>query len=66
MGLIGDEKGGVDGLHAGGAGEGPHEPVVDAVRVVGMHAGQVADPIPDHKLDHAYHTPGKEKEMKKS
>jgi len=40
-------------LHAAGTGEAPHEPVVDALHVVGVHAGQVP-----HTVAHAelYHT----------
>ena len=53
--LVGDEEGGVDGLHAGGAGEAPHEPVVDALGVVGVHARQVAHAVADAELDHADH-----------
>ena len=37
-----------------------HQPVVDAVGVVGVHAGQVADPVADDELDHADHAPVKE------
>ncbi len=57
--LVGDEQRGVHRLHAGWAGEGAHEPVVDAVRVVGVHAGEVADAVADHELDHADDTSGK-------
>ena len=56
--LIGDKEGGVHRLHAGGAGEATHEPVVDAVGVVGVQAGQVANTVSDHKVDHTYHTSG--------
>ena len=55
MRLVGDEEGGVDGLHAGRAGEAPHEPVVDALGVVGVHARKVADAVADAELDHADH-----------
>ena len=57
--LVGDEEGGVDGLHAGRAGEAPHEPVVDALGVVGVHARKVADAVADAELDHADHAPEK-------
>ena len=53
MCFVGDEQGCIHWLHAAGAGEAAHEPVVDALRVVGVHAGQVADTVADHKLDHA-------------
>ncbi len=57
--FVRDQQGGVDGLHAGGAGEAAHEPVVDALGVVGVHAGQVAHPVAYAELDHADHAPGK-------
>ena len=55
--LVGDEEGGVDGLHARRAGEAPHEPVIDALGVVGVHAREVADAVADAELDHADHAP---------
>ena len=55
--LILTQEGGVHRLHAAGAGEAPHEPVVDAVHVVGVHAGQVPHRVPDVELDHADHAP---------
>ena len=55
--LILTQEGGVHRLHAAGAGEAAHEPVVDAVHVVGVHAGQVPHRVPDVELDHADHTP---------
>ena len=60
MRLVGDEEGGVDGLHAGGTGETPHEPIVDALGVIGVHARKVADAVADAELDHADHAPAKE------
>jgi hypothetical protein len=36
----------------GGTGKAAHQPVVYAVRVVGMHTGQVANLVTDHELDH--------------
>lgn len=56
MSLIGDEEGCVDGLHAGGAGEAPHQPVVDAVGVICVHARKVSDRVADREFDHADHT----------
>ena len=55
--LVGDEKGGVDGLHARRAREAPHEPVVDTLGVVGVHARKVADAVADAELDHTDHAP---------
>ena len=63
MSFICDEKSRVDWLHAGRAGEGSHEPVIDAVRVVRVHAGQVRDAVANHKFDHTYHT-SREKKKK--
>ena len=64
MRLVGDEESGVDGLHAGRTGEAPHEPVVDALGVVGVHARKVADAVADAELDHADHAPERKKEKK--
>ena len=44
-------------LHAAGTGEAPHEPVVDALHVVGVHAGQVPHTVPHAELDHADDAP---------
>lgn len=55
VGLVGGQQGGVHGLHARGAGEGAHEPVVDAVRVVDVHAGQEPHRVAHRKLPHADH-----------
>lgn len=44
-------------LHAGGAGEGAHEPVVNAAEVVEVHAREEADGLANNKLHHAYWTP---------
>ena len=62
--LVGDEEGGVDGLHARRAREAPHEPVVDTLGVVGVHARKVADAVADAELDHADHAPERKKERK--
>ena len=55
--IILTQEGGVHRLHAAGAGEAPHEPVVDAVHVVGVHAGQVPHTVPHAELDHADDAP---------
>ena len=62
VGLICGQQGGLYRLHTGGAGEGAHEPAVDAVQVVGVEAGQEANGISTLKLHHADHTPGGETE----
>ena len=47
----------VDWLHAGGTGEGPHEPVVNAADVVEVHAREKPNGITDYKLHHTYWAP---------
>lgn len=56
VGLVGGQQGGVHGLHAGRAGEGAHEPRVDAVHVIDVHAGQEPDGVAVLKVQHADHT----------
>ena len=56
VGLVGGEQCSIHRLHAGGAGEGAHEPVVYAVLVVGVHTGQVAQWVSQDELSHTYHT----------
>lgn len=56
VGLVGGEQGSIHGLHAGGAGEGPHEPVVYTVHVVDVHTGQEPDGVAVYKVQHADHT----------
>lgn len=51
--MIRIDEGRVNGLHARGAGERAQEPVIDADRVVGVHAGQVAHLLPQDQLHHA-------------
>lgn len=53
VGLIGGEQGSIHGLHAGRAGEGPHEPVVYTVHVVDVHAGQEPNGVAVYKVQHA-------------
>ena len=47
----------VDWLHAGGTGEGPHEPVINAADVVEVHARKETNGITDYKLHHTYWAP---------
>lgn len=61
VGLVGGEKGGIHGLHAGGAGEGTHQPVVYAVHMVDVHARQESDRVPINKVQHTDHAPEKHK-----
>lgn len=48
----------VDPLHAGGAGEGAHEPLVSALHVVVVHAREESDWVPHVELHHANWAPG--------
>lgn len=57
VGLVGGEQRSIHWLHAGGAGEGAHQPVIYTVHVVDVHAWQEPDGIPIHKVRHANHTP---------
>ena len=45
-------------LHAGGAGEGSHEPLVCTLHVIVVHTREEPDRIPHAELHHAYGTPG--------
>lgn len=57
VGLIGGEQGSIHRLHAGGAGEGSHQPVVYTVHVVDVHTRQEPDGVPVYKVQHTDHTP---------
>ena len=59
VGLVGGKQCGVHRLHAGGAGEGSHQPVVYTVHVVDVHARQEPDRVPIHKVHHTDDTPVK-------
>ena len=59
VGLVGRKQSGVHRLHAGGAGEGSHQPVVYTVHVVNVHAGQEPDGVTIHKVHHTDDTPVK-------
>jgi len=61
--VIGGEQGGVHGLHAGGAGEGSHQPVVYTVHVVDVHTRQESDGVPINKIQHADHASKKKDEI---
>lgn len=56
VGLIGGEQRSVHRLHAGGAGEGPHQPIVYTVHVVDVHAGQEPDGVSVNKVHHTNDT----------
>lgn len=53
--LVGGEQGGIHGLHAGGTGEGSHQPVVYTVHVVDVHARQESDRVSVNKVQHTDH-----------
>ena len=64
----GSDETSVDPLHARGAGEGAHEPVIDAVEVVVVHAGEEADGLACCIVHHTDGTPeggGEEREKGK-
>lgn len=56
VGLVGREQGSIHRLHAGGAGEGSHQPVVYTVHVVDVHTRQESDGVPIYKVQHTDHT----------
>ena len=62
VGLVGGEQGSIHRLHAGGAGEGSHQPVVYTVHVVDVHTWQEPDGVPVYKVQHTDHA--SEKEMR--
>lgn len=55
-GLVGTEKSRVNGFQTGRAREGAHEPIVDAVCVVGVHARQITNAVSHAEVYHADHT----------
>lgn len=57
VGLVRGEERSVDWFHAGRTGEGAHEPVVYAVHVVDVHAGQEPDGVAVYKVHHTNHAP---------
>ncbi len=60
VGLVGRQQSCVNGLHAGRASKGTHEPVVNTVFVISMHTRQETQTIAHHELQHADHTPAKQ------
>lgn len=52
VGLVGGKQRSIHRLHARGAGEGSHQPVVDTVHVVDVHAGQEPDRVSVDKVHH--------------
>lgn len=63
VGFIRREQGCIHRLHAGGTGEGPHQPGVDAIHVVNVEAGQEPNRIAVLKIHHADYTPGAERNI---
>lgn len=56
VGFIRGQQGRIYRLHAGGAGEGAHQPGVNAIHVVDVKAGQEPNRIAKLKIHHADHT----------
>jgi len=52
VGVVGNQKCSIHWLHTARAGEAPHQPVIDTLHMVGVHAGQVAHWVPHIELDH--------------
>lgn len=65
VGLVGGEQCCIHWLHAGGAGEGAHEPRVNTVHVVDVHARQEPDRVSVFKVQHTDHTPGRKTNTQK-
>lgn len=59
VGLVGGKQCSIHRLHARGAGEGPHQPVIDTVHVVDVHAGQEPDRVSVDKVHHTDDTPAR-------
>lgn len=55
VGLVGGEQGSIHRLHAGGAGEGSHKPIIYTVHVVDVHTWQEPDGVPINKVQHTDH-----------
>lgn len=62
VGFIRGEQRCIYRLHAGRAGEGTHQPGVNAIHVVDVKAGQEPNGITVLKIHHADHTSGAERE----
>ena len=61
--FIRGEERGIDGLHAGGTREGAHQPVINTVLVVHMHAGKESQHVSQCELHHADDTSGNKKQQ---
>lgn len=57
VGLVGGKQCSIHRLHARGASEGSHQPVIDTVHVVDVHAGQEPDRVSVDKVHHTDDTP---------
>lgn len=57
VGLVVGKQRRIHRLHAGGAGEGSHQPFVYTVHVVDVHAGQEPDGVSVHKVHHTDDAP---------
>ena len=65
--FVSDKKSCVNGFHTGWASETSHQPVINAISVISMHTGKVANTIPNDEFNHANDTPilGEKKKVKK-
>lgn len=61
---VGGQQGSIHGLHAGGTGEGPHQPVVYTVHVVDVHTWQKPNGVSINKVQHTDHA-SKDKQTNK-
>lgn len=66
--FVSDKKSCVNGFHTGWASETSHQPVINAISVISMHTGKVANTIPNDEFNHANDTPilGEKKKVKKN
>lgn len=55
--LVGSQQSSIDRLHTGRAGEGAHQPGINAVHVIDVHAGEEPDWVAVFKVHHADYTP---------
>ena len=54
--FVSDKESCVNRFHTGWASETPHQPVINALSVISMHTGQIANSIPNDEFNHANNT----------
>lgn len=64
VGLVGGEQGSIHRLHAGGAGEGSHKPIIYTVHMVDVHTWQEPDGVPINKVQHTDHASATDKTVR--